>query len=53
MADIIEQNIPLVLESFKEMAVTIWKEDHTYIILFLFCVLIYCFGSMMLKKQRH
>lgn len=50
---IIEQSIPLVLENLKEMAIIIWKEDHTYIILFLLCVLIYSFCNMMLKKQRY
>lgn len=50
---IIEQSIPLVLENFNEMAVTIWKADHTYIILFLLCVLVYCYCNKMLKKRHH
>lgn len=47
---IIEQSIPLVLENLKEMPVTIWKADHTYIILFLFWVLIYCYCNKVLKN---
>lgn len=50
---IMEQTISLALETFKEMIVTIWKEDHIYLILFLFCVLIYSFCNKKLKKRHY